>query len=101
MEAAVEPDSDDEFGLFGLALPGKDHEPLTKVEGALNRLSIVVDSSDMGPSADAAVASVRWEEAAQETLGRWASFQKDDLANVNGVLEKAKLKALVIASTNP
>ncbi len=55
----------------------------------------------MGPSADAAVASVRWEEAARETLGRWASFQKDDLANVNGVLEKAKLKALVIASTNP
>jgi hypothetical protein len=101
MEAAVESDSDDEFGLFGLALPGKEHEPLSKVEGALTRLLIVVDSSDVGPTADAAVASVRWEEAARETLGRWASFQKDDLANVNGLLEKAKLKALVIASTNP
>jgi photosystem II stability/assembly factor-like uncharacterized protein len=97
MEAAVEADSDAEFGLFGLALPGKEHEPLPKVEGALTRLLIIVDSSDMGPTADAATASVRWEEAAREALGRWASFQKDDLANVNGLLEKAKLKPLVIS----
>jgi photosystem II stability/assembly factor-like uncharacterized protein len=95
MEAAVEPDSDAEFGLFGLALPGKEHEPLPKVEGALTRLLIIVDSSDIGPTADAATASVRWEEAARETLGRWAAFQKDDLGNVNGLLEKAKLKPLV------
>jgi photosystem II stability/assembly factor-like uncharacterized protein len=101
MEAAVEPDSDAEFGLFGLALPGKEHEPLPKVEGSLTRLLIVVDSSEVGPTADAAVASARWEEAAREALGRWASFQKEELANVNGLLEKAKLKPLVIASTNP
>jgi len=95
MESAVEPDSDAEFGLFGFALPGKEHEPLPRVEGTLTRLLIVVDSSDMGPTTDAAAASVRWEEAARETLGRWSSFQKDDLANVNGLLEKAKLKPLV------
>src|SRR5882762_728136 len=95
MEAAVEPDSDAEFGLFGLALPGKEHEPLPSVEGALTRLLIIVDSSDVGPTADAATASVRWEEAAREALGRWASIQKDDLGNINGLLEKAKLKPLV------
>jgi hypothetical protein len=54
-----------------------------------------VDSSDVGPAADAATASVRWEEAAREALGRWASLQKDDLANANGLLERAKLKPLV------
>jgi photosystem II stability/assembly factor-like uncharacterized protein len=95
MEAAVEPDSDAEFGLFGLALPGKEHEPLPKIEGALTRLLMIVDSSNVGPTADAATASVRWEEAARAALGRWASIQKDDLANANGLLEKAKLKPLV------
>jgi hypothetical protein len=37
-----------------------------------------------------------WEVAARETLARWATFQKDDLASVNSLLEKAKLKTLVI-----
>ena len=95
LEAAVEVDSDAEFGLFGLALPGKGHEPLPKVERALSRLLIIVDSSDAGPTADAATASVKWEEAAQEALGRWAVIQKEELANVNGLLKKAKLKPLV------
>jgi hypothetical protein len=101
MEAAVEADSDAEFGLFGLALPGKELEPLPRVERALSRLLMVVDSSEVGPTADAATASVRWEEAAQETLARWVAFQKEDLASTNGLLEKAKLKPLGIASTNP
>jgi hypothetical protein len=99
MEEAAEPDA--EFGLFGLALPGKEHEPLPRVETALSRLLIIVDSSDRGPTADAATASAQWEDAAREALGRWAAFQKDELANANGLLEKAKLKPLVIASTNP
>ncbi|HYU22038.1 MAG TPA: hypothetical protein VEM60_02765, partial [Candidatus Dormibacteraeota bacterium] len=97
VEAAVEPDSDADFGLFGLAAPGKEHEPLPKVAAALTGLLIIVDSSDMGPAADAAMASERWEEAAQETLSRWTAFQKDDLAVVNALLEKAKLKMLVIS----
>jgi len=57
---------------------------------------IIVDSSDLGPAADAAMASARWEEAAQETLAQWAALQKDDLTSVNGLLEKAKLKTLVV-----
>src|SRR4029077_8842348 len=97
VEAAVEPDSDADFGLFGLASPGKENEPLPEVAGALTRLLLIVDSSDLGPAADAAMASERWEEAAQETLARWSAFQKDDLAAVNAFLERAKLKMLVIS----
>ena len=92
----MEPDSDADFGLFGLAAPGKEHEPLPKVAGALTGLLIIVDSSDMGPAADAAMASGRWEEAAQETLARWAAFQKDELASVNALLRKANLKTLTV-----
>jgi hypothetical protein len=58
---------------------------------------IVVDSSDMGPASDAAAASERWDETAKETLARWAAFRKDDLASVNGLLEKVRLKPLVIS----
>jgi len=93
-EAAMEADSDADFGLFGLSLPGKKHEPLPQVARALTGLLIIVDSSDLGPAAD--TASVKWEEAAQETLARWAAFQKEDVAGVNASLEKAKLKPLVI-----
>jgi len=97
VEAAVEPDSDADFGLFGQALPSKEHETLPQVQGALTRLLIIVDSSELGPAIDAATASVGWEGAVQETLARWAAFQKEDLANVNALLEKAKLKQMVIA----
>jgi len=96
VEAAIEPDGDGDFGLFGLAPPGRQHEPLPLAATALTGLLIIVDSSDMGPTTDAAVASVRWEVAARETLARWAALQKDDLASVNGLLEKAKLKPLVV-----
>ncbi len=101
IEATVEPDSDADFGLFGLAPPGQEHEPIPRVVAALSGLLIIVDSSDLGPTADAASASAAWEEAAQETLARWAAFQKDDLASVNGLLEKAKLKPLVTPALNP
>ena len=96
LEAATEADNDAEFGMFGLAAPGKEYEPLPKVVAALSGLLIVVDSSDLGPGADAAMASARWEEAAQETLDQWAALQKEDLANVNALLEKAKLKPLAV-----
>ena len=97
LEAAVEPDSDDDFMLFGLSVPGKEHEPLRKVAAALTGLMIIVESSDAAPTADAATASERWEEAAIETLRRWASFQKEELAGGNASLEKEKLKALTIS----
>jgi hypothetical protein len=96
MEAAVEPDSDDDFMLFGLAVPGKEHEALPKVAAALTGLMIIVESADTAPTTDAAIASERWEEAAVETLTRWTAFQKEELANVNALLEKAKLKKLIV-----
>jgi hypothetical protein len=97
IQAATGPESDAGFMLMGLPAPGKEHEPLPKVAAALTGLLMIVDSSEVGPAADAAVASTRWEEAAQETLARWAAFQKDDLASANALLEKAKLKTLVIS----
>jgi photosystem II stability/assembly factor-like uncharacterized protein len=93
---AMEADRDADFGLFGLALPDKEHEPLPRVAAALTGLLIIVDSSDMGPAADAATATMRWEDAAQETMARWAAFQKDDFARVNVLLEKAKLRPLTV-----
>jgi photosystem II stability/assembly factor-like uncharacterized protein len=101
VEAEVESESDAGFMLMGLPAPSEGHEPLPKVSAALTGLLIIVDGSDVGPAADAAVASTRWEEAAQETLARWAAFQKDDLASVNALLEKAKLKTLVISPMVP
>jgi hypothetical protein len=96
MEAATEADSDAGFGLFGLAAPGEEHEPLPKVAAALTGLLIVVDSSDLGRGTDAAVASARWDEVTQKTLAQWAALQKEDLASANALLEKAKLKLLVV-----
>ncbi len=97
MEAAAQPDSDDDFMMFGLAVPGKEHEPLPKVAAAITGLMMTVESADVAPTTDAAMASERWEEAAVESLAGWTAFQREDLANVNAALEKAKLKALVIS----
>ncbi len=46
-------------------------------------------------------ASARWDEAAQETLAHWHAIQKDDLAAANALLEKSKLKTLVISPMIP
>jgi photosystem II stability/assembly factor-like uncharacterized protein len=96
VEAAMEADGDADFGLFGLALPGKGPEPLPKIAAALTGLLIIVDSSELGTAADAATAGIGWEDAAQEALARWTALQKDELARVNNMLEKAKLKALSV-----
>ncbi len=101
VEAEDESESDAGFMLMGLPAPREGHEPLPKVAAALTGLLMIVDASEVGPAADAAAASARWEEAAQETLARWAAFQKDDLASVNALLEKAKLKTLVISPMLP
>jgi hypothetical protein len=97
VEAAVESESDAGFMLLGLPASGKEIEPLPKVAAAVTGLLIIVESADVGPAADVVTASARWEETAQETLARWAAFQKDDLKSVNAALEKAKLKTLVIS----
>jgi photosystem II stability/assembly factor-like uncharacterized protein len=96
VESAMEADSDTDFGLFGLAAPGNEHEPLPRVAAALMGLLIIVDSSDLGAASDAARASAQWEVAAQEALARWAAFRNEDLASINTLLEKAKLKALAL-----
>jgi len=88
LEAATETDSDAGFGLFWAAAPGKEREPLSKVVAALTGLLTVVDSSDLGLGADAAMASERWDEAAQETLAQWAALQKEDLAASMPCFEK-------------
>jgi hypothetical protein len=95
LESAMEIDSDAGFGLFGIAAPSKEHESLPHVAAALTGLLIIVDGSDLGPTADAATASGRWEEAAQETLARWSALQKDDLETVNALLRKTRLKPLL------
>ena len=99
IEAVVEPDSDAEFMLFGLAAPSKDHEPLPKVAAALNGLLLIVESADAAPTADATTAGEKWEEAAVDTLARWSAFQREDLASVNAMLEKSNLKPVAIGET--
>jgi photosystem II stability/assembly factor-like uncharacterized protein len=94
IEVAVEPDSDDDFMLFGLGVPNKEHEPLPKAAAALTALLIIVESADTAPTADAAMASEKWEASARETLGRWMALKKEEISSVNGLLQKAKLKLL-------
>ncbi len=102
VEAAAEPDSDADFGLFALAAPGMEHEPLPQVAAALSGLLRIVEGADGAPASDAAVASEGWEKAAQETFARWTAFQRDDLASVNALLRKANLKPLIVEeSTTP
>src|SRR5258708_38749952 len=96
LEAATEADSDGGFGLFGLAAPGKEREPLPRVVAALSGLLVVVDSSDLGPGADAAMASERWEEAAQETLAQWETFKKHDMATLDAFLRQTYPNPLVV-----
>jgi hypothetical protein len=95
IEVAVEPDSDD-FMLFGLGVPSKEHEPLPKAAAALTALLIIVESADTAPTADAAMASEKWDASAQETLARWATLKKEELASINAQLQKSKLKVLTV-----
>ena len=96
LEAAREPDSDADFQLFGLTVPGKEHVAITRVAEALLRLLAIIESADVTPTADATTASQKWDAAARETLGRWESLQREDFARVNALLGKAKLKSLTI-----
>jgi photosystem II stability/assembly factor-like uncharacterized protein len=99
LAATVEPDSSGGFGLFGLALPGKEQETLPKVASALTGLMMIVTSTDAAPTTDANMASAQWDKAAEKTLARWAALQKEDLANANAQLEKANLKPLLIGES--
>jgi photosystem II stability/assembly factor-like uncharacterized protein len=99
IEVAVEPDSDADFMLFGLAVPRKEHEPLPQVAAALTGLLMIAESADAAPTADATMASLGWDAAGEETLARWGALQKEELASVNVLLQKAKLKPLIVGET--
>jgi photosystem II stability/assembly factor-like uncharacterized protein len=94
LEGMVEPDRNAGFGLFGLAVPSKEQEGLPKVAAALSGLIAIVESADVAPTTDASTASEKWDKAAEETLARWAAFQKQDLVNANELLHQANLKPL-------
>jgi photosystem II stability/assembly factor-like uncharacterized protein len=99
IEGAVEPDSDADFMLFGLALPGKEHAPLPRIAAALTGLLIILESTDAAPTADAATASLSWDAAAVETLARWSTLQKEELKSANTLLQKTKLKPMIVGDT--
>ena len=96
MEVAVEPDADDDFEIFGLALPGKEHEPLPRVQSALLGLLIIEQSADTAPTADLAASAEKWNAAGSDSLARWKNVLSQDLAAVNSQLQKANLKPLAV-----
>jgi photosystem II stability/assembly factor-like uncharacterized protein len=99
IEAPAEPDSDADFGLFGLAAPGEENPPLPKVAAALAGLLTIVESAGTAPTVDAATASEKWDASAQAALARWAALQKEDLVSVNGSLKKENLRPLKVGET--
>lgn len=92
--AEEETDSDAEYGLFGLSLPDKDHEPLRRVSSELTRLLVIVESADAVPTADATAATEKWNAEAGTALERWKVLSKQDCEPVNALLEKEKLAPL-------
>ena len=92
--AAVETGED--FMGLGISLPEKHPEPLGQVVLALGTLVSSVESADAAPTADMSTASEAWLGAADEAVRRWQAFLKNDLAAVNGELQKANQKPLVV-----
>jgi photosystem II stability/assembly factor-like uncharacterized protein len=64
----------EEFGVFGLALPGSKPATLHKVSAALTGLLLIVDSADAAPTSHASTAMEKWQAAANETLSRWQAL---------------------------
>ena len=93
-------DRDGGFGLFGLALPGKEAETLPKVASALGGLMAIVESTDTAPTEDAGTASEKWDKAAEDTLARWADLQNKELASTNALLKSANLKPVATTETS-
>jgi photosystem II stability/assembly factor-like uncharacterized protein len=84
----------EDFMRLGLSLPDKHPEPLARVVLALGTLISYLETADAAPTADMNASSEAWFAAADETLARWRAFLKEDLATVNGQLEKANQKPL-------
>jgi hypothetical protein len=96
VEVPAGPDSDADFGLFGLAVPGEVNSPLPRVATALAGMLAIFESADAAPTPDAATASEKWLASAQAALARWAALQKEELVSVNASLQRANLKSLKI-----
>jgi hypothetical protein len=96
LETEEEADTDAEYSLFGLALPGKEHESLPAVASAFSRLFTIVEGADAAPTADMTTASEKWEASARDALGRWKELYEKDLTDLNELLRSANLKPLVI-----
>jgi len=95
-EVASEPGLDDDFMLFGMALPKEDHEALPGVAAALTRLLLVLESADGAPTADVATSAAKWDAAGEESLAHWKQLLATDRMRVNTLLQKSNLKPLVL-----
>ena len=84
---------EEEFGFFGLRLPGNEPATLLQASGALARLLMIIDGADAAPTSDGQTAAEKWEAAGADALARWKSLQAD-VAAVNTTLQKAKFQPL-------
>src|SRR5258705_3300589 len=96
MEVSVELDTDNDFMIFGLALPDKSHESLPHAQSALTGLLMVEQSADVAPSADIVTAANAWEASSKDSLARWKTILERDFAPLNSKLQKANLKPLAL-----
>jgi len=96
MEVAVEFDTDNDFMIFGLALPGKSHESLPRAQSALTGLLIVEQSTDGAPSADIVTSANAWEASSKDSLARWKTVLEQGFEALNSKLQKANLKPLAV-----
>ena len=84
---------EEEFGFFGLRLPGSEPATLLQASATLTRLMMIMDGADAAPTADAQTAAEKWEAVGAEALARWKSVEVD-VVGVNAALRKAKLQPL-------
>jgi photosystem II stability/assembly factor-like uncharacterized protein len=91
---------DDDFGLFGLSLPGGEPVTLDQVSTAWSGLLLIAESADAAPAADAAAAIERWDAASQSVLTRWEVLKGNE-AGVNSLLLQLGLPPLRTASSVP
>ncbi len=96
MEIAAELGSDDDFMIFGIALPDNARQPLPRAQSALTALLIVEQSADVAPSADVITAAKAWDTSSQAALARWKIVLDQDFAAVNSKLHEANLQPLVV-----
>jgi hypothetical protein len=74
-----------EFGVVGT---------LREAWHAATGLLSIVQSSDSAPTADATMASEKWDSATKKALERWDALWRHDRTQVNSLLQKANLKPL-------